>query len=107
MEHFNAIAGLVLAQLYERFPLETEIDEAAIADAMGVEKTDAGIQGHYRQAYGDYAGPHYNYGQLPSGDPFLAVLWSTLTWLRSEGFIRAEGHKLHRTSSSQQRHWLP
>ena len=37
---FNAIAGLVFAQLYRIFPKVMDIDEAAIAQGMGVTGDD-------------------------------------------------------------------
>ncbi len=85
IDHFNTMVGLIFAQLYENFPIPTEIDEAAIADAMGVTKTPNSAREHKQQ---------FDFEDLPSGDPFLAVFWAALTWLRDEGFIRGGGRDL-------------
>jgi hypothetical protein len=55
------MVGLIFAQLYENFPIPTEIDEAAIADAMGVTKTPNSARGYKQQ---------FDFEDLPSGDPF-------------------------------------
>jgi hypothetical protein len=85
IDHFNTMVGLIFAQLYESFPIATEIDEAAIADAMEVTKTrNPNIE--WQEVY--------EFGALPSGDPFRTILWAALVWLRDEGFIRGEGRDL-------------
>lgn len=81
IDHFNTMVGHIFAQLYESFPVPRDIDEVAIADAMGVPK---------RKRAGAFT-ELYDFGNLESGDPFGALLLPTLIWLRDEGFIRAEG----------------
>lgn len=71
---FNAIAGLVFAQLYERFPMPIEhIQRKSIAEAMGV------------------ATGTWETHVLPSGRSFSEVLAASLNWLTEEGYIRSEG----------------
>jgi hypothetical protein len=83
IDHFNTIVGLIFAQLYENFPVPTGLDEGAIADAMGVEKSvPPGV---------DSSRKLYNFGALPSGDNFYSILNASRQWLRDEGFIRAGG----------------
>lgn len=87
IDHFNTMVGLIFAQLYEQFPLESEIDQGALADAMGVSKEDANVF-HDR--------PIYNFGKLPSGDQFYSLMVYSLKWLREEEFIRAKGENADR-----------
>jgi hypothetical protein len=68
IQEFNTIAGLIFAQLYKAFPGTADIDRQGIATAMGVEED-----------------------KLPSGNPFVGVLSSTISWLEDEGFMRSYG----------------
>lgn len=70
---FNAITGLVLAQLYAHFPVVIGLDRHAIANSFGV-------QGN---AWGDH--------KLPSGKSFSDVYAGTLGWLRHENYIASFG----------------
>jgi hypothetical protein len=84
IENFNAISGLIFAQLYARFPMKEDLDEVAIAKALGVEIIDASAP--------DWSGPKlYNFGEVSPGLPLRKMLWAACTWLRDERFIRAEG----------------
>ncbi|MGU3536802.1 hypothetical protein [Methylobacterium sp. A54F] len=83
IDYFNTIVGLIFAQLYENFPIPTDLDEEAIADAMGIEKkVPKGF---------DASEGVYEFGLLPSGDSFHLILSASREWLRDEGFIRAGG----------------
>ena len=84
IENFNLIVGLVLLQLYESFPVEHDIDEEKIANAIGVAKESSAEELWPGQFI-------YNYGEVPGGGNFREFLWATLKWLRSEGIIRARG----------------
>lgn len=80
IDYFNKLVGLIFAQLYENFPIAQHLDEAALADAMGVEATASpGIDP-----------PVYDFGKLPNGDAFYLVLISANDWLEKEGFVRMD-----------------
>jgi hypothetical protein len=70
---FNAIAGLVFAQLYPQFPVVIDLDRQAIANSFGV-------QGN---AWGDH--------KLPSGKSFADMFAGTLGWLKHENYIASFG----------------
>jgi hypothetical protein len=53
---FDTIVVLILAQLYEAFPKETEIEQSVIAEKMGVPVTPNTIDPQYRDVYGAHAG---------------------------------------------------
>jgi hypothetical protein len=70
VQEFNAVAGLIFAQLYREFPIREPIDRAAIAQAMGV------------------ADPEWDKHKLPSGRSFADVLAHTISWLNAEEYTR-------------------
>lgn len=74
IQEFNLIAGLILAQLYEAFPVMVpHLDRDGVALAMGV-------------APGSWASH-----KLASGRSFSDVLAHTISWLSSEGYIASSG----------------
>lgn len=80
IDHFNEIVGLVFDQLYRSFPIETDIDEEAIARALAVEIINDTPK--------DWPAPKIlNFGEIQEGTPFRVFLRSTLSWLTSEGFV--------------------
>jgi hypothetical protein len=79
IQEFNAVAGLVFAQLYRSFPIHQEITNQGIADAMGL--TGSCIE-----------------HQLPSGRRFKEVADHTVNWLMAEDYIRRSGRKLTLTT---------
>ncbi|MCQ4631674.1 hypothetical protein GB927_016605 [Shinella sp. CPCC 100929] len=84
IDHFNEIVGLVFDQLYRSFPIETDIDEEAIAKALGIEIID--------NTPDDWPAPKIlNYGVVREGVPFRLLLYATLRWLNSEGFTTGRG----------------
>lgn len=86
IDYFNLIVGQIFAQLYENFPVPTNLNEAAIAAALGVSAEDKS---------GGYGSPVYEFGDLPNGDSFYDIFTSARLWLHDEGFIRAEGDWAH------------
>jgi hypothetical protein len=83
-DEFDTMVVLVMAQLYDAFPIEIEIEERSIAEKMGIEIEEI------ERSYGE-SEPRYNYGKLGSAVYFHNMFYSTLKWLRSERYIRAEG----------------
>ena len=79
IDHFNTIVGLIFAQLYENFPIPQDIDDSAIADAMGVQ---------YAQRSSDP--PIYDFDTLPNGDGFEWMMMAAMAWLVEEGFVRRD-----------------
>lgn len=79
IQEFNAVAGLIFAQLYRSFPIHQEITNQGIAQAMGV------------------TGPCTEH-QLPSGRRFNDVVDHTVNWLIAEDYIRRSGRKLNLTT---------
>jgi hypothetical protein len=73
IQEFNAITGLIFAQLHKAFPGVEDIDRAGIAKAMGV------------------AGEDWSRHMLPSGRSFDKALAFTIGWLTAEEYIRAYG----------------
>jgi hypothetical protein len=61
---FNQIVGLVFAQLYAQFPTHIDVDQSAIAKALGAEGAD------------------WNH-QLPSGKTVGQQISNTLGWLKT------------------------
>ncbi|PVB59733.1 hypothetical protein [Labrenzia sp. 011] len=84
IDDFNTITGLIFAQLYANFPVKEDLDEAAIAKALGIEIIDVSSK--------DWPDPKiFNFGEISPGLPLRRVLWAACIWLRDEGFIRADG----------------
>jgi|SRR5215831_8257007 hypothetical protein len=69
VQDFNAITGVLFAQLYTSVPVPTKIDPDAVASALGLQD---------RQA------------RMSSGKPFSELLSHTIMWLNTEGFIRSQ-----------------
>lgn len=82
IDYFNLIVGQIFAQLYENFPVPTDLDEAAIAAALSVSAKDMSD---------GYGSPIYEFGKLPNGDNLHLILNAARMWLRDEAFIRAGG----------------
>lgn len=71
ISEFNTITGLVFSQLYGQFPVSVDLDQGAIASAMGaVSSSTPGLQ---------------------SGRQFTEVLAHSLKWLSDEGYVRSAG----------------
>jgi hypothetical protein len=73
IQEFNAISGLIFAQLYEAFPQLPDIDRDRIAKAMGVTEQD------------------WEAHKMPSGQSFNMMLAHTIGWLSREGYIAHYG----------------
>jgi hypothetical protein len=73
IHEFNAITGLIFAQLYKAFPGVEDIDRVGIAKAIGV------------------LGDDWSNYKLPSGRSFSDVLGFTIGWLAAEEYIRSFG----------------
>ena len=71
ISEFNTITGLVLNQLYGQFPVSVDLDQAAIASAMGAVSPSTQV--------------------LQSGKPFTEVFVHSLNWLSKEGYVRSAG----------------
>lgn len=86
LEYFNTMVGLIFEQIYSEFPIPIDIDERAIAEAMGIgviDSTPANVPVDGIRTI--------NFDMLPNGVPFRKVLYPTLKWLQSEGFITSAG----------------
>jgi hypothetical protein len=68
VEEFNAITGLVFAELYKEFPVHVSMNKDFIARKMGVSTSPDAL--------------------LPSGRLFKQIVPLTLSWLVDEGYIR-------------------
>jgi hypothetical protein len=73
IQEFNAISGLIFAQLYNAFPRIEDVERQRIASAMGVEGND------------------WSRHILPSGRSFSEMLSYTIGWLNSEDYIKSHG----------------
>lgn len=86
IDNFNAVTGLVFAQLYSVFPVRQDLNEKIIADAMGVEAFEV-------EGFSGGEEPIYNFGEIAPGLKFRKLVLAVTCWLRDEGFVRAEGQR--------------
>jgi hypothetical protein len=71
ISEFNTITGLVFSQLYGQFPVSVDLDQGAIASAMGAVSPSTQV--------------------LQSGRQFTEVFAHSLNWLSNEGYVRSAG----------------
>ena len=77
---FKNIVGLVFGQLYDNFPLRTNLDVRSLANSLCVDVTEIPDQDENK----------LEYGYLENGEFFPTFLDGVLDWLAVEGFIRTD-----------------
>ncbi|PLX36223.1 MAG: hypothetical protein C0606_16120 [Hyphomicrobiales bacterium] len=79
---FNELVGLVFAQLYDRFPVASNIDRKKIGEAIGLELISSEINKKGQE--------QVKFVDPVEGLSFERLLLNTTRWLIHEGFIRSE-----------------
>lgn len=86
IDFFNEIVGHLFDNLYKSFPVPVDINDEIYALALGCEIIDSTPADWPKEA-----GRILNFSDLNDGLPLRTLLFSSLTWLREEGFIIAQG----------------
>lgn len=85
IDFFNEIVGHLFDNLYKRFPIPIDIDDEVYAIALGCK-----IFNKTPDNWPKDAGQILEFSDLNEGLSLRPLLYSSLTWLREEGFILAE-----------------
>ncbi|PLX37100.1 MAG: hypothetical protein C0606_11360 [Hyphomicrobiales bacterium] len=78
---FNEVVGLIFAQLYESFPVVTEIDRRMIGEGLGLKLL--------HDTPGPLGTKSIKFADPIDGMKFDDFLRSAASWLVSEGFVRS------------------